>query len=262
MPNKITVYLGALDTIGVIELEVPGMNDLYPINANMASNAKGHRAAPGEYTLDSIAYTPETPEVQAAYGRAIIRFVGENENKLAIFGGETAPDGGLLPTEGSSVRVDNDVLGRIVGFIKEGGSEAHLTVTDDRPGLINSFRSNKWYGRPAETGRIRHIRPARFRGDAVEHTFYPDSGLDDSGSNDWLMWELLYSLGGAEQIPEAGDEPSDDSEQSEEAPYIADPFGDTEQQNLTFERQNESRDDTEIGPGDTSDIYNAPDNNY
>jgi hypothetical protein len=94
------------------------------------------------------------------------------------------------------------------------------------------------------------------------------------------MWELLYNLGGedarqtdfyqtyeedwigAEQIPETGDESSDDSEQSEEAPYIADPFGDTEQENLTFERQNESQDDTEIGPGDTSDIDNAPDNNY
>src|SRR5262249_50211158 len=100
MPNKITAYLGASGAIGAIELEVPGMNDLYPINANVAPNAKGLRVEPGEYILDSIAYTPETPEVQTAYGGAIIRFVGENQNKLAIFGGETEPDGSLLPTEG------------------------------------------------------------------------------------------------------------------------------------------------------------------
>ena len=297
MPNRITVYLGGPGAIGSIELEVLGMNDLYPINSNIAPNASGRRVEPGEYILDSIAHTPETPEVQTAYGGAIIRFVGENENRLAIFGGETAPDGSLLPTEGSSIRVANDVLVRIVTYIEERGSETQLIVTDDEPGLINSIRSRTWHGRPANADRISLIRPRRFRGEAVKQTFYTDSGLSHSDLTDWLMWELLYNLddeaasqtdfyqtydegwmgfegdasGGPdildtwEQIPEAGDESSDDSEEPEEAPYIADPFGDTEQQNLTFENQSESSDDTVIELGDavdSLDIDDAPDNNY
>jgi hypothetical protein len=120
MSNAITVYLGALGAIGAIELEVPGLNDLFPINANVAPNARGRRVEPGEYILDSIAYTSKTTEIQAAYGEAIIRFIAENRNKMAIFGGELAPDGSLLPTEGASIRVNNDVLGRIVDYINEG----------------------------------------------------------------------------------------------------------------------------------------------
>src|SRR5262249_54934079 len=158
----------------------------------------------------------------------------------------------------------------------------------------NRIRSKRWHGQPANTKHISLIRPARFRGEAVDETFYTDSGPDDSDLTDWLMWELLYNLddeaarqtefyqaydegwvdfedgacGGpdnrdtCEQIPEAGGELSDDSEQSEEAPYIADPFGDTEQQNMTFESQNQISVDTEIEPDDTADsleIDNTPD---
>lgn len=279
MPNKITVYLGVLGAIGAIELEVPGLNDLFPINANIAPNARGRRVEPGDYILDSIAYTPKTPEVQAKYGEAIIRFVGEDGNKLAIFGGEPASDGRLAPTEGSSVRVGNDALSSIVNYIEECGSEIPLMVTDDEPGLINSLRSNKWYGQPANTERIGFIRPSRFRS-------------EDYDSDDWLMWESLYymdddaasqigfyqtydedwivyedevssdsePLAPSEEIPETGDKSTDDYERREEAPYIADPFCDTEQQNLSFENQNENS-----GPGDTAgslDIDDEPDNNY
>jgi hypothetical protein len=289
MPNTITVYLGALGAIGAIELEVPGLNDLFPINANVAPNARGRRVEPGEYILDSIAYTPKTTEIQTAYGEAIIRFNGENQNKMAIFGGELAPDGSLLPTEGASIRVNNDVLGRIIDYINESGSETPLIVTDDGPGLINSIRINKWYGHPANTEQIGLIRPKRFKGKPVEQTFYTDSGLDDSDINDWVMWNLLYSMGDEaatetdffqtydegwtgfeggdtwEEIPEPGDVAPDSSEQSDEEPYIADPFADTERQNLTFENQSESPDDMEIEPEDTAGSAgadDAPDNNY
>lgn len=289
MPNKITIYLGAPGTIGAIELEVFGINDLYPINANIAPNGAGRRVEPGEYIFDSIAYTPKAPEVQATYGAAIIRFGGETGNKLAIFGGETAPDGSLLPTEGSSVRVGNDVLDTIVRYIEGSESETLLIATDDEPGLINSIRSNRWRGQPANTGQIRLLRPARFRGAAVDQTFYEDNDLAGSEITDLLMWALLYSLddksatqidfyrtydeawigyedsasGGPdivdswEQGPEDGGVSSDDIEQLEEAPYIADPFCDTNQLNLTIETQSESSE-----PGAALDIDDAPDNNY
>jgi hypothetical protein len=299
MPNIITVYLGVLGAIGAIELEVPGLNDLFPINANIASNSSGRRVEPGEYILDSIAYTPKTPEVQNAYGEAIIRFIGENRIKLAIFGGETAPDGSLAPTEGGSIRVDNDALSAIVNFIEGSGSGTTLIVTDDEPGMINSIRINRWYGRPANIGRIALIRPGRFRGEEVDHSFYTNSGMDDYGLGDWLIWELLYNLGfeaasqtdfyqtydeswiGYEDSSYDDDEsPYDSERQEEEAPYIADPFSDTEQQNMTFENQIESSQiessqiessqiessyDADSGPGDTTDSGNvddSPDNNY
>lgn len=283
MPNKITVYLGVLGAIGAVELEVPGLNDLYPINVNIAPNARGRRVEPGEYILDSIAYTPKTPEVQTAYGEAIIRFVGENESKLAIFGGRPAPDGGLLPTEGSSIRVGNDALSGIVSFIEESGGETLLIATDDEPGLINSLRINKWYGQPANTERIGLIRPTRFRGEEVDQSYYTDSGLDVSDLAEWLMWQLLYNLTGEtarqtvfhqtydyswigyEDSAYDYSESSDESEWREEAPYIADPFCDTEPQNLTFENQSETSYDAESGPGDTSgavDADDTPDNNY
>src|SRR5262249_46377110 len=142
MSEKITIYLGAPGSIGTLELEVLGLNELYPINANIAPNAKGRRVEPGEYALDSIAYTPKTQEIQSAYGGAIIRFAGENKGKLAIFGGETAADGSLLPTEGSSIRVSNEALERIVSYIEESNVEPRLLVIEDEPGLINSIRSN------------------------------------------------------------------------------------------------------------------------
>jgi hypothetical protein len=283
MPKKITVYLGVSGAIGAIELEVPGLNDLYPINANIASNARGRRVEPGEYILDSIAYTPKTPEVQTAYGEAIIRFVGENENRLAIFGGETASDGGLAPTEGSSIRVGNDALSGIVNFIEDNSSETLLIVTDDEPDLINRFRSSKWYGQPANTERIGLIRPRRFQGKEVDQTFYTESGLDEFNLGDWLMWELLYNLDivsarqtdfyqtyyeswiGYEDSVYGYDESADDSSRQEEAPYIADPFCDTEQQNPSFENQSLSPADAEIEPGDADgavDIDDTPDNTY
>ncbi|MBO0857661.1 MAG: hypothetical protein J2P21_04245 [Chloracidobacterium sp.] len=275
MPNKITVYLGPSGAIGAIELEVIGLNDLYPINANTAPNANGPRVEPGEYIFDSIAYTPKTQEIQTAYGGAIIRFTGENRSRLAIFGGETGPDGGLLPTEGASIRVMNDVLERIVNYIEERGGETLLIVTDDEPGLINNIRIGRWYGQPADTGQISLIRPTRFKGEKIERTFYTDDYYDDS---DWLMWEILHSLGddAAAQtdfyqtydkgwVPEAGVEPPFGYERSEEEPYIADPFVDTEEQSLTFEDQIDSSDAADGGAGDTSDwadIDEAPDNNY
>src|SRR5262245_18264204 len=138
MSNKITVYLGPAGTIGTIELETPGFNELYPINANVAPNANGHRVEPGEYLLDSIAYTPYDIAGRDTYGIAIIRFASEDGSKLAIFGGEFGPDGSLLPTEGSSLRVSNDALENIVTYIDERGGETSLTATDDAPGPINS----------------------------------------------------------------------------------------------------------------------------
>jgi hypothetical protein len=294
MPNKITIYLGESGALGTIELEVPGMNDLYPVNANIAPNAGGRRVEPGEYFLDSIAYTPKSSEVQTAYGEAIIRFVADDGNKLAIFGGEPAPDGGLAPTEGNSIRVGNDVLGTIVDYIEEGGRTAMLMVTDDNPGFINSIRSNKWHGRSANTEQINLIRPRLLQDEAVEEALYIDNSLDDSDLTGRLIWELLYNLfneaagqtdlyqtyddGGSgfegaasegadifapqEQIPATGDEQSDDPE---EPPYIADPFGDTIRQIPAFDYQSESSGDTETETDDTSappDIEDAPDNNY
>jgi hypothetical protein len=280
MPNMIKIYLGALGAIGAIELEVPGFNDLYPINANIAPNARGRRVERGEYMLDSIAYTPKTQEVQTAYGKAIIRFVGENENKMAIFGGETAPNGDLLPTEGSSIRVSNEVLERVVSYIEERESGTELIVTDGEPGLINKLRINNWYGQPANTERIGLIRPERFRGEPIEQTIYTESDLSYSDTDDWFMWELLYYMDDEaasqtdfyqtydEEVTgcESGASCDPDTllpdgcDQSEEAPYIADPFVDIEQRNLTFENQSESPDD-----GDTYDstgVDDAPDNNY
>ncbi len=191
--NQITLFATFDGTLGTLSLDVPFKIDpRFAASNSTDEDEPGSQIAPGTYTFTGIAYVPSSkPELQARYGRAIIRFNDANGFNVAIIGGASDNEGFPVLAEGESIRVSNETLEEIIAYL-DGKTGTELVVTEEEPGVLTSLVGHNWIGR-----EVTNIRPRRIKATAIGETeltddFYTSSTFGDLELDIDPFWEFAY----------------------------------------------------------------------